>query len=396
MAFEADLGAAFTDQWHRAPSRWGHPWHAMCSYMAMFPPTIPRVFIDWLTQPGDVVYDPFSGRGTTILEACTSGRIGLGSDANPLAWVLSAAKAAPPSSAGIGKRLHDLRGRLQIVDGSDEAPIIREIFDPYVLGQLLWLRRELSVRRAVDRHFMAVLLGILHMNARRDGTARGLSIPMPNTFAMAPRYVSRYMATHGLRPPKVNVLDMLEARAKALGAASTRRSSGFAWVQDATKAIRYPTRYSRPKLIFASPPYLGVMRYAKMNWLRMWLLGHEPKTIDDCLFGSGSLSKYKHFMTSTLGNLEQVLGRGGRICLVIGDVRHGDRQINLAGEVADACVRSAGLKVDAIIDDRLPVRQKVSRIWGDSKGRATEVDRILLLSRRGTGELPPLPTIQWA
>lgn len=70
--------------WHSAPRRWGHELHSLCSYMAMFPPSIPHFFIRWLTEPGDVVYDPFSGRGTTVLEACLLGRRGLGSDANQI------------------------------------------------------------------------------------------------------------------------------------------------------------------------------------------------------------------------------------------------------------------------------------------------------------------------
>src|SRR5688572_13135493 len=95
--------------WQRAPRRWGHRLHAMCSYMAMFPPTLPHYFVRWLTDEGDVVYDPFSGRGTTVLEACLLGRVGLGSDASPLAWVLSSAKAQPPGPAILKRRLAELR-----------------------------------------------------------------------------------------------------------------------------------------------------------------------------------------------------------------------------------------------------------------------------------------------
>src|SRR5207244_4543779 len=94
--------------WHVAPRRWGHPLHSLCSYLAMFPPTIPHVFVEWLTKPGDTVYDPFSGRGTTALEACLMGRVGMGSDANPLAWLLTAAKVDPPSRTALAARLREL------------------------------------------------------------------------------------------------------------------------------------------------------------------------------------------------------------------------------------------------------------------------------------------------
>src|SRR6187401_2778738 len=37
------------------------------SYRACFKPQLPRFFIDRFTNIGDVVYDPFMGRGTTVI-----------------------------------------------------------------------------------------------------------------------------------------------------------------------------------------------------------------------------------------------------------------------------------------------------------------------------------------
>src|SRR5882724_7060340 len=39
------------------------------SYRACFKPQLPRFFIKRLTEPDEVVYDPFMGRGTTVIEA---------------------------------------------------------------------------------------------------------------------------------------------------------------------------------------------------------------------------------------------------------------------------------------------------------------------------------------
>ena len=61
----------------------------MCSYMAMFPPNLPHYFIEKCTQTGDVVLDPFCGRGTTPLEACLMGRAAVGNDLNCLAYTLN-------------------------------------------------------------------------------------------------------------------------------------------------------------------------------------------------------------------------------------------------------------------------------------------------------------------
>ncbi|GAG83630.1 unnamed protein product, partial [marine sediment metagenome] len=37
------------------------------SYRACFKAQLPRFFLKLLTKPDDVIYDPFSGRGTTII-----------------------------------------------------------------------------------------------------------------------------------------------------------------------------------------------------------------------------------------------------------------------------------------------------------------------------------------
>src|SRR5579862_5561665 len=83
--------------WHEQSSRWGHSMHSMCSYQGMFPARLAHYFITRFTWPGDLVVDPFSGRGTTALQARLDGRRGVCGDLNPLAFVLTAAKSRPPT-----------------------------------------------------------------------------------------------------------------------------------------------------------------------------------------------------------------------------------------------------------------------------------------------------------
>jgi site-specific DNA-methyltransferase (adenine-specific) len=219
---------------------------------------------------------------------------------------------------------------------------------------------------------------------------------MPNTFSMAPRYVMNYKRVHGLIPPKLDVLSFLETRIAQLGKRPTGFQRGDAWQQD---AIDQPVRLSRfnpPRLIFASPPYLGVIKYGKLNWLRLWLLGLEPKRVDSELFASSSLPLYLKFMSAVISRMEATLADDGRICLVIGDVKRGDTNTNLAQAVADTCVLGTTLRIDALIEDKLPIGQKVSRIWKDRRGHATKTDRILILSARRAGRLPRLPKTDWS
>jgi len=77
---------------HNASSNGGK--HNFHSFPAKFPPQLPRLFIDNLTNDGDIVLDPMAGSGTTIIEAVSAGRIGLGFDIDPLSVLMSKVKAA--------------------------------------------------------------------------------------------------------------------------------------------------------------------------------------------------------------------------------------------------------------------------------------------------------------
>lgn len=364
--------------------------------MAMFPPSIPHTFVRWLTEPGDVVYDPFAGRGTTPLEACLLGRIGLGSDASPLAWVLSAAKVDPPSTDSLYARLDELREEVSNAPRTSPAPEhIRMLFNPGTLRQLKGLRLGLYLDRRTDRFLMAALLGILHANADGDGKPRGLSVSMPNTFSMAPRYVKNYIREHGLVAPAVDVFDALERRIDVLGEVPEEFTRGRAWRRDASHAPTAALRKEKAKLVFTSPPYLQAILYGKFNWIRLWMLGHEPKAVDSMLFTSTSLEKYVTFMSKVAHQVRAAMRDDGYACFVIGDVREGEKDLNLAREVARRCFEETDLEMLGTVVDRLPVQHKVSRIWKENRGRATKTDRILVLAGPKAKRLPKLPQIDW-
>ena len=98
----------YLNEFWTAQQRQAHSLHEI-SYRACFKPQLPAFFIDRLTQPGDVVYDPFMGRGTTLLEAGLQGRIPLGCDINPLSQHLLLPRLFPPQQAEVEKRLEEIK-----------------------------------------------------------------------------------------------------------------------------------------------------------------------------------------------------------------------------------------------------------------------------------------------
>ena len=83
----SDLG------FHGANGRYAtHGWHP---FPAKFPPQLPQLFIEALSEPGDTVLDPMLGSGTTLVEAQRLDRVALGCDIDPLARMIAAAKLTP-------------------------------------------------------------------------------------------------------------------------------------------------------------------------------------------------------------------------------------------------------------------------------------------------------------
>jgi hypothetical protein len=232
----------------------------------MFPPQIAHVFVRWLTVRGDLVYDPFSGRGTVALEAGLLDRRAGGADVNPLAVVLSGAKVDVPSEVRAQRRLkqvadtYDVTGEELLATPAE----VRMLYSDRTLSQLLHLRRTLKRGHPVDRLLLATVLGMLHANHQGGRATRGFSISMPNTFAMSPAYVARYIEEHGLVAPDVDVFDMISKRLTRLGLPSTTRSYGTIARRDATADVPEELR-GKARLIFTSPPYLKVIEYGKYN-----------------------------------------------------------------------------------------------------------------------------------
>jgi len=66
--------------------------HKFYRYPARFSPQFVRTAIAQFTSPGDLVFDPFMGGGTTLVEAVALGRQAIGTDISSLATFVSEAK----------------------------------------------------------------------------------------------------------------------------------------------------------------------------------------------------------------------------------------------------------------------------------------------------------------
>lgn len=389
----SEEGEELGTPWAHLGQRWGHPWHAMCSYLGTFPAALSRSMISLLSTPGDRVMDPFSGRGTTLLEARLSNRHALASDLNPMAIALSLAKNAEVTLEQALGEVEVLRASYDRLTYLPEAQVqpddILLIYSPETLAQLCYLRRKLVHSSSEVRAFLlGALLGIMHGAERQDGTSAYASISMPNTFSMSPNYVRRFVETNQLIRVGRDVFDILRSKVERLFKEYfTPGKKGVVVPCDAKKLSQCPelAEYiGTVKLVVTSPPYLGIVNYAKQNWIRNWLLqkadyyGMEAGLDDDLTLGA-----WLDFVETVLAELKKFLSPDGTVVFVIGDVAKAKKShLNLARHLIQRLEHDKAFSYIGAFDDRMGHDIKTTRIWKDTKGKATSVDRILILSNQ--------------
>ncbi len=402
------------DLWHAVSPRWGHAMHSMCSYFGMFPPKVAHYFIQRYSKPGDLVLDPFSGRGTTALQARVTGRRTVCNDLNPLAYVLSRAKVDPPSWESVLSFIDRLESAFKlsnfaIADVSDD---IRMLYHENTLRQLCFIRegllqREITAWCREEYMIAGALAGIMHGAWRRDDTSQYLSISMPNTFSMSPDYVEKFIRENGLKKIDQDVFDLLRNKVARLYVDAVAGLPGVAYHCDASELLSGDSmEEGSVDLIVTSPPYLQVVNYGTSNWIRLWLLGIDGvgrergagrKLLNDALDHRHTYKSYCDFMLRTLVGMQRVLKKDGVAIVVIGDVKDPvkDQPLSLAERMWDDIKKDTSLRLIEVVEDNLPIQNKVSRIWGDTKGQATSRDVALVLAHSDGSPDLGQPDVDW-
>jgi hypothetical protein len=250
----------------------------------MFPPKFARENILAFTRPGDVVLDPFCGRGTSVLESLLQDREGIGSDINPVAVVVSQAKSDVPRLPIVLRRLRELETILASLPRCTFdpgtfflPPFFKHAFHPETLKQILFFRTFLEWRtRSVDRFICALALG--HLHGESDDSPSYLSNQMSHTIAMKPRYATEYWARHGSRAPWRDAFDLLCTKARYRLEEAKPQRTGTVLRSDARKcSAGFADFAGRVSAVITSPPYLDVTRFEEDQWLRLWFLGGPPE-----------------------------------------------------------------------------------------------------------------------
>lgn len=276
-------------------------WAGIGPYYAMFPSVFSDEVVNRFTERGDVVFDPFAGRGTAIYSAVTQGRKARGVEVSPVGYVYSNAKLAGVGRQAVERRLFDLcESAPGYGSRTREGPeFYRRCFGRRSMEFLLAARDSLRWKDdAVDRVLMALVLVSLH--GRRG---ESLSNQMRQTTAMSPDYCVRWWKARGMPAPEVDVREFLLKRIRWRYARGRPRAyRDRVRLGDSREVLKkggslHRSLKGRVKLLLTSPPYHDVTNYYLDQWLRLWLLGGPwlPKAEEGRRYG-GKFSGKRRFV----------------------------------------------------------------------------------------------------
>lgn len=289
-------------------------WYGLGRYFAMFPPSFAYEAIDGLTAPGDLVLDPFCGRGNGPFTATVLQRPSIGIDVNPVAWIFTAAKLQPePDPEKVIARLVQVANASKPRDRKGRNRFERMAWAPAVRAFLRTARRELDWRQSqVDRTLMAFVA--LHIH---DKLGCGLSNALWPTIACSSRYAVRWWTERGmLRPPDIDPVSMLTDKIRRrYHYGVPNQAEGTAMLADAREELAKRQTGLNAGLLLTSPPYCGVADYWNDHWIRLWILGHPFRKDWKRTAKFANAKAYRSLITTVFHESRRHLAEGAAVLI---------------------------------------------------------------------------------
>lgn len=330
-----------------------HAIEAIHPYPAKFIGEIPRALMRSLPCPkGTLVFDPFAGSGTTLLEAQRLGLASVGVDLNPIACLIARVKIGPRP-----KSLTDTARALSASAGRSRAkrtwdiPNVDHWFKPDIQSAIVALLNELGNVTDQETHdaLRLALSSILVRVSNQDSDTR---------YAAVEKNIGREDVFTGF----VSAAEKLD---KAL--ASRSWDIGPAKVIEANTLTITPEQLGgRVGLVITSPPYPNAYEYWLYHKYRMWWLGFDPLAVKEQEIGARAHffkrnhHTEEHFweqMRDTFKLINKVLVKRGYACFVIGRSKIHGKIVDNA-DIIQAVAAEIGFSTSARIERTISSTRK--------------------------------------
>jgi DNA methylase len=295
--------------------------HGLHPYLGKFVPQLVEVFLHRYFRPGDRVYDPFAGCGTTLVEANVFGADAVGCDISAFNCLLARVKTTPYSlgelELGLRGALADARGSRRTTRGASEW--LRRWYAPQALAELLAYRRA---AQRLPAPYDDVARVVLSRAARSARLTTHFDLDFPREPVSGPYQCRKHKRE--CRPVEEAwkfLARYTEDTAERLRAfASVRSPREVEVVHVDARSVRL----ARVSGVITSPPYPGLIDYHEQHRYAYELLRLPDRSgleIGPAVGGRSraALARYVAAMSEAFSNTAKQLRRGSPLVIVVND-----------------------------------------------------------------------------
>ena len=343
-AGEVDPALSWSEQELPERERTKHV-HRLHPYLGKFVPQLAEVFLRRYATAGQLVWDPFAGSGTTLVEANALGLRAAGCDLSAFNCLLMRVKTAAYDPADL---LADLVVASEGLDApGDPAPggsgYLDRWFAPEALGDLAAFRARIG-----GTTYPELWSVVLSRAARSARLTRHDDLDFPREPVRGEYFCHKHRR---VCRPVTEARKFL--RRYSRDAAQRVQEFGDLRTDSAVSVLQGDARLVDPPgpvdLVLTSPPYPGLIDYHEQHAYAFELLGLERRDPEE--IGRG-VTGYCDDVAAVLRRAKRALRPGGRVVIVVNDSRG----------LYDGILSAAGLR----IEDR--VLRQVNRRTGRRAG----------------------------
>lgn len=353
------------------------------SYRACFKAQLPRYFITLLTEPGDTVYDPFSGRGTTIIEAGILGRKVISNDINPLSKIITSPRLAIPDIFDVEQRLSEIPLLYDVSADIDLSMFYHPKTEAEIASIKQYLNERFSTGKEDDVDRWIRMVATNRLTGHSSGFFSVYTLP-PNQAVTQESQVKinikrdqepDYRDT--IKITKRKTLTLLK-KMNEIEVVSLRNAAKTALFLEEDARNTNEIESNSVSLTVTSPPFLDIVQYSQDNWLRCWFNSIDTTLIEKKITMSKKVEDWAAVMGLVFKQLYRITKPGGWVAFEVGEVRN--RKINLE-EYVIPIGREAGFNCVGVIIN-LQEFTKTSNIWGiKNNSFGTNTNRIALFQK---------------
>jgi DNA modification methylase len=310
--------------------------HRLHPYLGKYIPQLVEIFLRKYFNPNQTVFDPFSGSGTTLVQANELGIHSVGCDISAFNVMLARAKTKRYSVETVRREITDILHRVGSVSVKKSAqaelpfsvPNIHNDYDthskylktwyaPQALWELLTFRNLIPEYNDQD-----ILKVVLSRAARSARLTTHFDLDFPKKPQTEPYYCYKHRRT--CQPTQTSFQFL-----RRYGLDTIKRVEQFEALRtNATVTVIHDdSRTVNPGLIhgvITSPPYVGLIDYHEQHRYAYELLDIEDRSTEEIGPASKGASikakkDYQKFIAEVFQNALNYMPKGGRMIVVAGD-----------------------------------------------------------------------------